>query len=217
MSRAQPPFLDLPPHALTSALASVLLTSHRDHQCEDDQRQGAEFGRLTEQSTFTGYEPNNLIEVGNTEIMPLFFQRRTSRASTYHSGEDTVATFIDSEVDDAQIAGMLASTLYIQERERQVQTDPDFFTLIEKIRRRAHPSFSQVRGNLHRSSHTKESQAHSFIPRQEEFLENVNKVKSSWNYKHIMLLKDNKKVYPDSLKPNFVREFFFKNHPSKQP
>ena len=50
---------------------------------------------------------------------------------------------------------MLASPLYIQERERewQVLTHAEFITLIENIRRRAHHSFGQVRGNLHRSSH----------------------------------------------------------------
>ena len=84
MSHAQPQLLDLLPHAqLTSTLVSVLLTSHRGNHCVDDLREGAEFGRLAERSLFTGYEPNDLIEVGNTEVKPLFFQSRTSRASTY--------------------------------------------------------------------------------------------------------------------------------------
>ena len=33
--------------------------------------------------SFTGYEPNDLIEVGFKERMPLFFQQRTSSASTW--------------------------------------------------------------------------------------------------------------------------------------
>ena len=143
--------------------------------------------------------------------MPLLLQRTTSRASTCHSREDTVATLIDSGVDDAQIVGMLDSLLHIQERERQVPTHPEFITLIEKIRRRAHHSFGQVRGNLHRSSHTKESRAQSSIPIQGEFLENINKFKSSWNYEHIKLLEENRKLYQDSLKRKFVRKFFLKN------
>ena len=54
MSHAQPQLLDPLPHAqLTSTPSSVLLTSHRDHHCEDDPRQGAEFGRLAEQVPLT--------------------------------------------------------------------------------------------------------------------------------------------------------------------
>ena len=92
---------------------------------KNDSRQGGDFRRLAEQSLFTSHEPNNLIEVGNTDIMPLLFTRRMSRASTDHSGEDTVATPIDSEVDDAQIVGMLASPQYIQER--KATADPSGF------------------------------------------------------------------------------------------
>ena len=50
---------------------------------------------------FVDDEPNDLTEVNNSEVTPIFFQRRTSRASTYNSGEDTAATPVDSEVDDA--------------------------------------------------------------------------------------------------------------------
>ena len=111
MSHAQSHLLDLLPHALENTPASVQFTTHRDDPRENDSRQGGEFGRLAEQSLLTGYESNDLIAVGNAEIMPLLFQRRTSRASTYHSGEDTVATPNDSEVDDAHIVGLLASPL----------------------------------------------------------------------------------------------------------
>ena len=51
MPHPEPQLLDVLPHAqFTNTPASVLLTSHRDHRCEDDPRQGAEFGRLAEQS-----------------------------------------------------------------------------------------------------------------------------------------------------------------------
>ena len=76
---------------------------------------------------------------------------------------------------------MRASPLYIQDGERQVLTHLQFITLTEKIRRRAHHSFGQVRRNLQRSSHTRESRAESFIPTHRESSENVNKFKSSWN------------------------------------
>ena len=117
MSHAKSHLLDLLLHALANTPASVLLTTHRDDHRENDSREGGEFGRLAEQSLLTGYESNDLIAVGNTQIMPLLFQRRTSRASTYHSGEDTAATPNDSEVDDSHIVGLLASPLYTQERE----------------------------------------------------------------------------------------------------
>ena len=51
MSHAQPQLLDLLLHAQLTRVPSVLLTSHRDNR--DDLRQGAEFGRLDEQSLFT--------------------------------------------------------------------------------------------------------------------------------------------------------------------
>ena len=53
MSHAQSHLLNLLIHALANTPASVLLTSHRDHHCEDYPRQGAEFGRLAERSPFT--------------------------------------------------------------------------------------------------------------------------------------------------------------------
>ena len=121
MSHAQPQLLDLPLHAQLTSTPSVFFTSHRDHHC--DPRQGAEFGRLAEQSLFTGYEPNNLIEMCNSEIMPIFVQRSTCRVPTKNSGEDTIATPVGSEVDDAQIVGKLASPLYIHEREREASAD----------------------------------------------------------------------------------------------
>ena len=83
MSRAQSELLVLLPHALASTLSFVLLTSHRDHHCEDDPRQGAEFGRLAEQSPFTGHEPNSLVELcrhssrGERAELRLTIQART--------------------------------------------------------------------------------------------------------------------------------------------
>ena len=85
-----------------------------------------------------------------------------------------------------------------------MQTHPEFVTLmIGKTRRPAHHSFGQVQGNLRRSSHAQESQAQSFTPIRGS-VENINKFKSSWNHKHVKLLKDNRKMYLDSLERNFV-------------
>ena len=116
MIHAQSSYCGLLSPAHYTRTPSLLFSSHRrDSHC--DLHPGAEFSRLAEQSPITAYEPNDLIEVNNSEVTPIFFQRRTSRASTYNSGEDTVANPTDSEVDDAQIVRILASPLYVQERE----------------------------------------------------------------------------------------------------
>ena len=50
-----------------------------------------------------------------------------------------------------------------------MQTHHEFITLTDKIPCKVHHFSDRVRGNLHWSSHTKESQAESFIPTQREF------------------------------------------------
>ena len=105
---------------------------------------------------FTGHVPNDLIAVGSTEIFPLLFQRRTSRASTYHSGEDTAATPIDSEVGGAEIVAVLASPLYVQERE--ASADPSRVAQIQKIRLRPHHIFQSNAEKLaQKVTHTRKS------------------------------------------------------------
>ena len=51
----------------TPTSTSLLLPSHGDEHC-DDPRPGATFGRQADSNTLTGYEPNDLIEMNNTEI-----------------------------------------------------------------------------------------------------------------------------------------------------
>ena len=50
-----------------------LFLSHDDH-C-DDPHYVATFGPLAEPQIPAGYEPNDLIEVNNTEVTPIFFHR----------------------------------------------------------------------------------------------------------------------------------------------
>ena len=87
MSRSCAPLLDVPhPHSTcTPTPTSLLSTSHGDDQC-DDLRSGATFGRLAESNTLTSYEPNDLVEMNNTEVTPIFFQR-PSVTSTHDSAE----------------------------------------------------------------------------------------------------------------------------------
>ena len=66
-----------PPHlALLARTPSLLLPSHGDIQC--DPRPGAQLGRQAEQSPLTGYEPNDLTEVNNSEVAPALFQRSSA-------------------------------------------------------------------------------------------------------------------------------------------
>ena len=108
MFNAQSSLLDPLHLALPTRTSSLLFPSHGDIPC--DPRPGAQFGRLAEQSSFAGYEPNDHIEVDNSEVTPMFFQRRTSIASPCNSGEDVAARL-------AQTVGMLASPLRAQESE----------------------------------------------------------------------------------------------------
>ena len=100
-------------------------------------------------------------------------------------------------------------------REKQVQTHHEFITLIEKIRCQVHHSFDKMWGIQHRGAHTKKSQAQSFIPIQGEFSENVTNFRGSWNCEQIQPLEDNRKLFPDSLERNFVREFFLRKNEVK--
>ena len=64
----------------------------------------------------TVYDPNNLIEDNSIEIKPMFFHK-PSMTSTYDSPESIATPPLESDLDDDQIRNMLASPLYLQERE----------------------------------------------------------------------------------------------------
>ena len=182
MSHAQAQLLDRLPRALADPPpASVLLTSHRDNHCEDDLRQGAEFGRLDEQCPVADYASNDLIEVNSSEVTAICSSKEEqAELSTYNSGDDIAATPMDSEVDEAQKLWecWLHHCRHTGERERHVLTHPEFITLIEKIRRRAHHAFGQVREPAPEFSHKKKSST-KLHPIQGEFLEKITKFKSS--------------------------------------
>ena len=73
------------------------------------------------------------MEVSNSEVAPKPFQGGSAcSASTYNSGEDIATAPVESEINDAQIMGMLASPWYNQEREASVDRH-EFITLIVKI------------------------------------------------------------------------------------
>ena len=72
---------------------------------------------MAEINILTGYEPKDFIEVNDTEVSPMFFHR-PSMTSTYDSVESIATPPLESDLDDQQIGDMLASPLYLRERER---------------------------------------------------------------------------------------------------
>ena len=66
--------------------------------------------------TSTGCEPKDLAEDDDLCVKPLFFHR-PSMTSTYDSAESIATRPPDSVLDDEQIRALLASPLYLQERE----------------------------------------------------------------------------------------------------
>ena len=81
--------------------------------------QGHMFGRVAEQSPFTGCDPKAPVEVSSTEVTTLLLpSRKTSTGSTYNSGEEIVTTPAVSEVDERSSLGMLASPLLTKDRDK---------------------------------------------------------------------------------------------------
>ena len=99
----------------TTNPTSLLFPSHGDDHC-DGPRHGATFGQLAESNFTTGYEPNDLTDMNNTEVTPIFFHC-WSVTSTSDSAESIATPPPESDVDDEQIRNMLAPPLYLQERE----------------------------------------------------------------------------------------------------
>ena len=91
---------------------------------------------MAEIQSFTGYEPNNdhklftkdkhpseqqnLAEHEDLRVKPLFFHQ-PSMASTCDSEESIATPPPDSDLDDDQIRALLASSLYLQEREANAE------------------------------------------------------------------------------------------------
>ena len=82
----------------TPTSSSLLYPCGRTNTCATPQ--GLLFGRCAEQSPFTGYVPNDPVEVSSTEVTTLLPSRKASIGSTHNSGEDVVTTPAVSEVAD---------------------------------------------------------------------------------------------------------------------
>ena len=82
--------------------------------CPDPQQ--ASIGYTADVRTSTGCEPKDLAENDDLCVKPLFFHR-PSMTSTYDSAESIATRPPESVLDDEQIRALLASPLYLQERE----------------------------------------------------------------------------------------------------
>ena len=143
-----------------------------------------QFGRLAEQSSTTGHEPNGPVEVSSTEVTTtLLPTRRASIGSTCNSGEDFATTHASSEVDSHR-------------RERQTPT--------EKILCQIHHTIQPVQGNLWRGTHTRESQVEiqqvhkSLIPKEKGSSLSKEKFAMFLNCEQIMPPKENKQLHKNS-------------------
>ena len=103
------------PSTRPSTRPSLLSASHGDLPCADPSN--VSFGSLAETHSPTGYEPKDLTqEDTSTLVKPMFFHR-PSMTSTCDSAESIATLPPESVLDDQQIRKMLASPLYLQERE----------------------------------------------------------------------------------------------------
>ena len=86
-------------------------------------------------------------------VKPMFFHR-LSVTSTYDSAESIATPPLESDLDDEQIRNMLASPLYLQEREA-----------------------SSIRETLPQCSHPKESRVKKHFPTEKAFPQDINQLK----------------------------------------
>ena len=124
------PSLMIPPSLSTSSLLTCtpirpskrpstgplqISSSDEVYHCDDPTNVSS--GSLADLHSPTGYEPKDLAEEDNpVQVKPLIF-RRPSLTSTYDSAESIATLPPESDLDNEQIRTMLASPLYLLERE----------------------------------------------------------------------------------------------------
>ena len=120
------------PSTGTPSLSSTLSSSHvlnpplSEHKPCGDPRPPLS-GALAEHRPFTGYEPRQLAEnqdhkhfTEDKQFNPLSSHQPIT-ASTYDSAESIATPPPDSDFDDEQLRALLASPLYLQEREANAE------------------------------------------------------------------------------------------------
>ena len=86
---------------------------------------------MTDVRTFTGYDPKDLAEKDDVCAKPLFFQR-PSITLPYNSAASIATLPLDSELDDEQLRALLASPLYLHEREASADRSQVYHSAEEK-------------------------------------------------------------------------------------
>ena len=104
---------------------SLLSTPHGDVRCEDPSNVSS--GPLAEPHSPTGYEPKVLTGEDTSMLIKPMFIHRPSMTSTYDSPENIATPPPWSDLDDEQVWNMLASPLYLQEREVSADRSQDSF------------------------------------------------------------------------------------------
>ena len=124
----------------------ILNHSFCEHKpCEDRRPQLS--GALAERRPFTGYEPKQLAvdqdykhitqegqftEHEDLRVKPLSFHQSIT-ASTYDSAESIATPLPESDLDDEQLRALLASPLYLQEREASAERSQVYYSEGENL------------------------------------------------------------------------------------
>ena len=167
-----------------SNLSSLLFVAHGDDHCDEPQH-FATFGPLAEPQLLAGHEPNDLI---STKVLP-----QTEHDSDLWFSWELCDSPPESDLDD-----MLASTLFLQEREASADRSRVYHSHRENsVSSSSH--FRASAGRLLQCSHTKESQVKNHTPTEKVFL---------W---HIEQFEEKMKLYPDSLNRKVLRDLLLKN------
>ena len=106
-------------------------SSDEIYQCDDPINMS--LGSLADLHSPTGYWPKDLAEEDNpVQVKPLFFHR-PRKTSTYDSAESIATPPPESDFDDEQIRALLASSLYLQEREASADRSQVYHSVRENL------------------------------------------------------------------------------------
>ena len=124
----------------------------------------------------TGYEPEDLTREDTSKLVKPMFFHRPSMTSTCDSAESIATPPPESDLDNEQIRKMLASPLYLQEREASADRSRVYYS----FRKNSVSSSSHFRdsaGNLPQCSHTQESRVKRHFPTEKAFPQDINEFK----------------------------------------
>ena len=80
-----------------------------------------------------GYDPNDFSKENDSAVGPSLFSREVCLCCVDNSCEDDAITLVESEINDAQIKGMLVSPLFSQETEASADQPEIYHSGTEKF------------------------------------------------------------------------------------